>query len=334
MGVLGGLLDRLNETIVIDSRLCSRVRNKKSECSDCMDACAQGAVSITKAGGKVLIDWDKCTACGECYSACKSGVFQIKLADKSRLFSTLKESISEDSRAVFACKDKWGDKTIGVPTLAYVDRKILVKAALAGAERIILQTGDCGECKHKCMATAVKEMRHAEDIFASADRKVTIETAPYEKEVRSKAKKRLEDSQLVSRREFFSLMGRRTKKSVGQVVYSLSENDANRAKTVLTGSGVKRRFADDIRLLGGEELLGKMREGGMMPSVCVDSDKCRKCGVCERMCAFGVYTCEYETVKGRKKIVNIKVDQDSCTGCGICALSCMAKAITVQGVKA
>jgi len=72
----------------------------------------------------------------------------------------------------------------------------------------------------------------------------------------------------------------------------------------------------------------------MLSSVSIDTEKCRHCGVCERLCAFGVFTCVRETIKGRDKIVDINIDQDRCTGCGVCSLSCMSKAISVQGVIA
>lgn len=335
MGVLGGLLNRLNESMVIDSSLCSRVRSKKSSCSACMDVCHRDAVSITKAGGKVQIDWDKCNSCGECYSACKNSVFQIKLADKSRLYTTLKQSITETDQAVFACKERWDDITVGVPSLAFADRKIMLKAALIGAKKIVLKTGECEECSHEsCLSTINKEIEIISEIFRSTGDDITIETIPYGKPEKSKARKRLEDTQVLNRREFFGLMGQRAKQSVGQVVYSLSENDGERGKTVLTGRGnIKRTFTDDLKLFGGEELLENLRGKGILPGVSLEVDKCNKCGVCERMCAFGVYTCEYETVKGRRHISAVRVYQDKCAGCGICAQTCMSKAITVHKAR-
>jgi len=297
-----------------------------------MEVCAENAISVRRAGGKVLIDWDRCSACGECLSVCGSDVFQMKLVDKNRIFSTLKRSISEDGDAYFACKDRNDDKTAGVPTLAYIDKKMMVKTALMGANRIVLQTGDCEECRHaRCYATSACEIKIAEEIFKAAGEAIQVTLAPYVKQKRSKAKKNIEDSAVVSRREFFSLVSKRTKQSVGEVVYSLSENDSSRRKTVLADKGnIKRTFTDDLKLLGGADLIEKMRSDGLLPGVQIDADRCVRCGVCARICAFGVYKAEYETVKGRKNITGITVDKDKCTGCGVCSITCMSKAITVQ----
>jgi len=334
MSVIDSILSRLSESLVIDSPLCSRVRHKASDCSKCLDVCASDAITITRAGGKVSVDWEKCTACGECISACGNSVFDIKLVEKTQILSTVKQSIKESGEAFFACHNKQTDTIAGITTLAYADRKLMVKSVLMGAERIILLMDDCMKCRHEsCLKTVVQEITAAKEIFEKAGLDIEIRSAPYF-EKKNSLKKRLaqHDGEVMNRREFFSFVKNRTKKSVGEVIYSISENDEEKTKTRLAvdSEKLKRSFVNDLKALGGEKLIEDLIACGVLPSVSIDVETCKKCGVCAKICPFNVFQPEYETIKGKQHIKTVHTSTDRCTGCGICLHVCMSKSINLS----
>ncbi|ADD67012.1 4Fe-4S ferredoxin iron-sulfur binding domain protein [Denitrovibrio acetiphilus DSM 12809] len=334
MGLLDNVLSKFSESLVINSALCSRIRHKKSECSRCMDSCPNEAIDITRAGGKVLVSWESCTACGECITACPNSVFSIKLVDKNRIYTAMKECIAESGEAVFTCLKGKDDCRAFLPSLAYADRKLLVKAALCGAERIVLMHGECGDCRHsKCRETFEKEIDTVRRIFqlAGVDIKISVETDAGNKDKKRAAERLRKDEKAMSRREFFSFVGNRTKQSVGQTIYSISENDQDRKKTVLFAETDRgKSFSEDLVAIGGDALPGLLRKEGLLPSVSIDKTTCTNCAVCSRMCPFGVFEPIYKEIKGRQKVIDIQMNLNACTGCGICAIACMSKSITCQ----
>lgn len=331
MGLLDGMLTRLNEGLVIDSSKCTRVRHKKSECVRCMEVCAAGAVSITRAGGKVLIDWRKCTSCGECLAVCPNGVFSMKQTDRKRILTSVNERINAADEAVFTCAKSPDETQAYVESLAYVSRELMIKAALRGAGRIVLVKADCEGCKHEgCMDIAVREIEACRDILRLADCSAKIVLTDETPET-VKPDKKAQDDTVMSRRQFFTMLRENSKKSVGQTLYSLSENDGERQKTVLAAQGGSSTvFSDDLKRLGGDGFTELLRRENILPSVDIDRSKCRKCGVCARMCPSGVFTPVYEKVKGRDTVKSISIDKDLCTGCGLCAISCFSKAVSCQ----
>ena len=67
MSILVNWLESLHEEMKVTTK-CSRVRNKKSTCSYCMEKCEHNAMKLN--GDLLIIDSKKCTLCGECMIAC------------------------------------------------------------------------------------------------------------------------------------------------------------------------------------------------------------------------------------------------------------------------
>jgi ferredoxin len=67
MSILVNWLESLHEEMKVTTK-CSRVRNKKSTCSYCMEKCEPKAIELS--GDVLIIDSKKCTLCGECMIAC------------------------------------------------------------------------------------------------------------------------------------------------------------------------------------------------------------------------------------------------------------------------
>jgi ferredoxin len=134
----------------------------------------------------------------------------------------------------------------------------------------------------------------------------------------------------MNRREFFGFINTGVKKRAGEMLVSFADESGSK-KTVFASdkSTSDGSFAYDIKALGGDELLNQVREKGLVKTVRLDDRKCTLCGVCVRLCAFGVFTEIKETLKGRETLVKIITDQQRCTGCGVCTLSCAPKAIEI-----
>ena len=65
------LLTKWIESMHVDIKMtnkCSRKRNVRSTCSFCLEACNQGALSISQQS--IEINIDRCTSCGDCVIAC------------------------------------------------------------------------------------------------------------------------------------------------------------------------------------------------------------------------------------------------------------------------
>jgi len=62
------------------------------------------AITITRAGGKVLVDWVKCIGCGKCISVCPNKVFSLKGDDYSKLIAIAKIRLKKRGVVFFPVK--------------------------------------------------------------------------------------------------------------------------------------------------------------------------------------------------------------------------------------
>lgn len=74
---IGKLQQHSNVNPVIKRKLCIG-------CGECLDWCAQGAISIVDK--KSRIDPERCIGCGECFLICKKGAIQAKWNETSAIF--------------------------------------------------------------------------------------------------------------------------------------------------------------------------------------------------------------------------------------------------------
>jgi len=329
MGIVEGIVGRLSECMVIDSAACSRVRHKLSGCTKCTDICPANAIRITSAGGKVVVDWDRCTACGLCASVCPNRVFTLKLADLGKLMNKVRQQIAEDGECKVSCRDN-NDAAAHIRSLSFADRHMLVRFAAMGSGRIILEHGDCGKCSRNCLAVVLAEAEKADRIFELAGMNVRTEIQKYEeKPKRATAADRLKGGgEELTRREFFGFMRTKAKRTIGETLYSMTENEKERQRTILASE--RKGYEDyiaNLLSLGGSQLIQRMRGEGLLVTVDIDSEKCRKCGICARVCPMSVFTLTKETIKGREYTTAVTADPDKCSGCGLCMTSCMYDAV-------
>jgi NAD-dependent dihydropyrimidine dehydrogenase PreA subunit len=333
------LLDKMSESFVVKSSLCSRVRHKRSECSDCIEACPENALTITRAGGKVIVDWAECNSCGKCLTACKNGVFELRSVDRASLINDIKENCA-DGKLSFSC-GKSGKKNgmVTKRTLFYINHKAILRAVYHGANEITFVHGECSKCQYKdCLASLENEIFRCEKILELADIHVEFSIKDSSELAQEKVSKKRETlasrlgkpDEMVSRREFFGMFRKKAKESVGKTVHYLSEGESVSRKTVLGSEKASDvTHVSVLKALGGETLIDNMKSEGLLKNVLIDSEKCKNCGVCAKVCSFDVFTPVKEEIKGRQVITSIDVSSAGCTGCRICEMSCLAKAISV-----
>jgi ferredoxin len=86
MSILENWLESLHEEMKITTK-CSRERNRKSTCNDCVENCEHNAIKLKD--DLFSIDTKKCTMCGECMIACPlsaiEGLASNRLFEKGSL---------------------------------------------------------------------------------------------------------------------------------------------------------------------------------------------------------------------------------------------------------
>lgn len=338
--VIEGIVEKLSEYFVINSPKCVRVRHKAATCTDCMDVCPGNAIKVTSAGGNVVVDWARCSDCGKCLTVCKNGVFSMCKADRARLFTSAAAQTTAGATVPLSCRQSphSKDAAYSAGALAFFNRKHMVRLVSMGANGITLLKGDCDTCGKACAELVREEISAAMNIFSLCGNGAVItltdrfEPYPDTKE-RTSSKKNQEGEKLTSRREFFGYLKSRTLESVGSTIQHLTENEAKNKKTVLnvdsTGTELEE-YINSLKMIGGDMLLRKMMDEGLLNEVHTDMEKCRLCGVCSRMCPNGVFTVVTEMIKGLEKTVDIRKNNLRCTDCGLCSLSCPSKAIRVS----
>ncbi|WP_205743363.1 4Fe-4S binding protein [Geobacter sp. FeAm09] len=305
-----------------------------------MDVCSADAITITAAGGRVLVDWSRCSDCGKCHAACGNGVFSLRKAVRDQLFASAAAQIGRHDKVVLSCRQSPHAQhaAYSAVTLACFNRMILVRLVAMGAKNIVLLKGECSTCGTPCEDIICKEIDTVVSIVSLGARETSISLAdtfeaPRERNDAIGRNSKQENGKPASRREFFGLIKNRALASIGSGIHYFTESSVDNNKDILDAgnSNVSREaYLYDLKTIGGETLLGKMVTEGLVNVVAIDREKCRLCGICSRMCPNCAFTLDYETVKGREKATDIHMNNILCTGCGLCRISCPSKAITVR----
>ncbi len=269
---------------------CVHNWHRKATCKRCVDACPEGAVSITGEG--IEIDWKKCTSCGKCIPACPT-----------EALAPLTRQLPKSPAVQVACSHQQG--LVGVkgrlllPGLWTLDLQLALVLASRGVSRISIQ--GCGQCG---MAGRVLDERRKE--IQERLPCLTIESAGagQEKEM--------------GRREFFSVLGReghsRSLKLAGDVAAAVRERLSPPAKRS-PAVPERRRM---LICLGQRHLQPFLT--GMSAS-----DRCDGCMMCARFCPTGALSEERGEEKGERLCLGFSAER--CVQCDLCLDICPRAAL-------
>jgi len=328
---LGGIFDKLSECLTINSSLCSRVRHKKSTCNNCEEICQQQAIRITSVAGKVLIDFVRCNGCGKCVVVCPNRVFSLKKTEMGAFWLKCNTAVAKKQTIKIACSscEFNNEDIIVIRTLAYVDRFALVKLFKIAVSDVVLINGDCDSCKHQCFNIAKNEVFIVNKIMKKGNTDKSVDIVYYKDLPAVKTNKNCEQ---LTRREFFSFLRKKAEYKMGEMLYSINESSLDDSRTLITGGNISdyKDFHSFIQAIEDFGLVEELNDIGAIHFAKVDRSVCTLCGICQRVCPFGVINLTETTLNGQTKYTDIFVNTDSCSGCNLCLLVCPTKALTVK----
>ena len=166
------LLERLQSRfLVVDPYRCVTVRNRNVTCDRCAYACTTGCISQGEDG--IQVDNSKCIGCGTCACSCPTGAIEPRQPDDRTLARQIGKAVERASGiAVMACEKMLvaargridPETVVSVSCIGRVDESLIVLLKAAGAKKIRLVTGDCGNCEH------ARGCEVAHDVVTTANR--------------------------------------------------------------------------------------------------------------------------------------------------------------------
>ncbi|GAB1535969.1 hypothetical protein ADMFC3_16000 [Geovibrio sp. ADMFC3] len=317
------ILSAFDSSVRIEICKCVRQRNKRADCTNCSAVCPVSAITVSSEG--VFIEQDKCTACGRCVNACKVGALSVKgFSEKTYFDALISKSAGSDPVKIICseCSDIDNSGAIRVPCLSYVTAETMLFCAASGAEEIRLYHKKCTECRRINGASAAeKEAEKARSIYRIT---VDIEEAAAKTSISSP----------ISRRDFFRHLNRKTKSSATGIMNSFSHQ-------ILYGKK-KSSFAVDLpirkralnfalyRILKDDAEFNEHLVREWVGIRYINSEKCRLCGICYKLCPTGALSEISEDNGEFLKKAGIAFNKSMCSDCGNCLKVCSEKALAVR----
>ncbi len=312
------LLDRVlsRERLGVTPGLCLRLRHKKSSCRLCLENCPTNAISFKQS---LEIDNSLCCNCGICVNLCPTSVFELG----NSFYASLLAQIKRGDVVEFNCSLSSPNKdSLSVPCLGYLNEAVLTGAIACGSPAVRLNITQCKKC-HLALGfrVAMRSMKRANRIlalFGLSRRIMTSVTEPADSHD-------LRESQLYSRREFFSYFQRETRRRVAVVIEGMNDDGQMAAKTevALEPRLPKKRslLLEHITKLG-QPVADSVRVDDLPFARVEIGDDCDGCGMCVTFCPTGALR-SYD--KGDRQVIDF--NSGYCLACGLCAEICCQDAI-------
>lgn len=322
-----GVLDLLAPVrIRAHASLCKRLRYRPSDCARCREICPEDAISLA-AGPRVD---ERCSGCGLCLTACPTEVFRDP-RDTEALFlrqatSLLRREPAHPEQLIVRCHRAAREDrgVLDVPCLGSLSENVLVGAALAGFEGIILKRGRCSRCHLRKGGALIEDLvNNTRRLLASlALGGVLVGVTEQDRPA----------GERISRKELFSRIGTGLRRRAAGVVPQGGGGADGAA-----GGGVAS--ADEGSRSPGRELLRRLIKarpaeafepvryapGGRWGRLRVEARRCVACGTCAAVCPTGSLMAARE--KGYYRLL---FSSALCTDCGLCVEACAEDAIGHQ----
>lgn len=340
----------------VDEDRCVAVRNRNASCRKCAEACP--AAAITVSNNTVSVDPNACVDCGACASVCPTSALLMEDPSfASTVASALKRADAKSGLCVIACARAAArhvaddERFAEVPCLGHVSDLMLVEAAAAGFDDVVLVDGDCQSCKYGAVSPQVDaSVSCAADLLEAVGSSAIITRASeFPPEVL--VSKRRQAIRGEDRRGILLKTGGYVKRVAGNVAQKTLDEKLGRAQEPRTlkdrlGAGKSGRmptFQPDANFALLEGLERASSDAAALPAsdaavdtrrfgrVSVDAETCSGCGLCVLFCPTAALVhSEFERPE-REDQKYLEFSAELCTQCGLCADVCMRRCLEVDG---
>ena len=307
---------------------CLRRYHRRASCSLCLDNCPDNAVSL---GDSPEVDYSRCRNCGVCANLCPTGAFQLLGPSYEALVTQARgRDVVE-----FGCAQSplAGNATVPVPCLGYLNEAVLVAVAAGsagnsgdGAAEIRLDVSHCEECSlDGGLALAVETMRRASrllSLFGLANRVTAWDTDRGKGKGAGNGGNGVAAARRYSRREFFTYLGKGTKRVAAEAGAAVIERRSGLAAPRLPGK--RRMLLNHLRHLGPPFTNAASSDGVPFAQVMIGDD-CDGCGMCVSFCPTGALS--WHDDADRRSLTFTTAD---CLACGLCREICRRDDISLE----
>jgi len=243
-------------------------------------------------------DWNMCINCGLCLSACPSRCIEPSKKTIEKYMLTLKDG----KIPLLSCEKTKSDSGLCEECLGAFPWEFLAYLALSG--KLTLNHGNCEKCANHAGRALFEENL--------INLKLFLGESLYDKRVNPNGNEVSDNSQIVSRREFFFGAFKKSQDTVSKMVPDYSNRNFD-------GFFFRKMLVS---------LVKKQNTNGSPPKECtvmlpVINDKCYGCGICEKLCPQKAIVLK-KTDGGK---ISFTVNAARCTACGICAAVCRSDAV-------
>ena len=335
------------EAIRIHQQWCTRVRNNRSTCSECMDACPHGAVLAFE--NKVAIDRDACTGCGACAAACPTGALACANPTHGQLAEQIERIALENHQLAFCCERSGlhqhdDARFVGVGCLAQLDEALVAHAATCGVKAIALVSSGCGACPNSAEHLIESLISRCSELFSfwGLEAKLMHKTQPDIHHVTTDPGQRREafqdlasDARLIALRAMEQSLPGSKGDRPETLAEMLASNDGGLPRQVppRTTMLLNDLFSLDCRPT-------KPWATRLFAQVRIDKNACTRCGKCAFFCPTGALQFHGQPAKPAVMGVAPQAEESfhtfracDCVNCGLCADACPAHALTLENVK-
>lgn len=292
--------------IRIETSLCVHARYSPSRCTACADVCPENAIEINllpklHAGG--------CTSCRQCEAACPAGA----IADDGPNLRELAENLAKNPLPILGCRVPGVQANVHSGCLGFLDTESLLALGMALPAGLTLNLTRCNDCVNAPVMAKVKAAARAAHrlavVMGAGPVRVAID--PRELDVKESG---------ISRREFFSLAGRRATQAASSAVVpgQISPREPMGERKDLPAR--RRLLLEKFALMEAE--IRRSVAGALFPSLDFGL-ACTNCMGCVGMCPTGAIATSRDDPPRPAFIAPL------CTNCGVCAEYCAARAITL-----
>lgn len=271
----------------IEYNHCTNSRQSRKPCTVCKDVCPKDVIDPGR-----VIDWDNCGNCNICVSQCPSRAIKSSAINLGKLLELYE---SNAGHLVIACRHRESGADLKLYCLASTPWEVIAYLALE-KQVVILQTG-CEDCADNGCLSVFRDTMGRVELFLGKER--------FDRQIHW-TQEELPAAPLMSRREMFSLLGKRAR---------------NMARKVIPDDGSVPMDGMIYRRLLTKRLKGQHADGGRQVSgwnTRVFTERCWGCGICAKVCPHGALA--VVEAEGHRFAAHALW---KCESCGICESVCL-----------